>query len=204
MHLYCCGQLLHAQVLRIHATAAKRMRPDSWHSAPIRTPINCASPYGPGRQHGTPIRRAVRIYDFGPPEPYIYGNIPQLPAWVVPAHRRPCRVDLPVLCENFRRMLLLIRSSACLERNVIHAMDSVEWECGDACRAWICLILHGERASAKPSSLDHYVACPDSLSADAVTPEMPDPNIKQRYVISYVILNLQGLAATRRLDKSTR
>jgi hypothetical protein len=32
-------------------------------------------------------------------------------------------------------MHLLIRSSACLDRNVIHAMDSVEWECGDACRA---------------------------------------------------------------------
>jgi hypothetical protein len=39
-------------------------------------------------------------------------------------------------------MHLLIRSSACLERNVIHAMDSVEWECGDACRAWLCVFVN--------------------------------------------------------------
>jgi hypothetical protein len=38
-------------------------------------------------------------------------------------------------------MHLLIRGSAFLERNVIHAMDSVEWECGDACRAWICVFV---------------------------------------------------------------
>jgi hypothetical protein len=61
-----------------------------------------------------------------------------LPGWFcVLSHR----VDLPVLCENIRRMHLLIRSSACLEQNVIHAMDSVEWECGAACHAWICVFV---------------------------------------------------------------
>jgi hypothetical protein len=38
-------------------------------------------------------------------------------------------------------MHLLLRSSACLERTVIREMDSVEWECGDACRAWICVFV---------------------------------------------------------------
>jgi hypothetical protein len=37
---------------------------------------------------------------------------------------------------------LLLCCSACLERNVIHAMDSVEWECGDACSAWICVFVN--------------------------------------------------------------
>jgi hypothetical protein len=36
-------------------------------------------------------------------------------------------------------MRLLIRSSACLEQTAIHAVNSVE--CGDACRAWICVFV---------------------------------------------------------------
>jgi hypothetical protein len=35
----------------------------------------------------------------------------------------------------------LPRSGACLERSAVHAMDSVEWECGAACRAWICVFV---------------------------------------------------------------
>jgi hypothetical protein len=47
-------------------------------------------------------------------------------------------------------MHLLIRSSACLERNVIHAMESVEWECGDACRAWICVFVTVDIPQCQP------------------------------------------------------